>query len=355
MAPMAKPPRCPEHGIVLNPKGECTLCTRRSVVPASGGGLMTWVKPLLIALGALFVIGVVLFFVQRYQRDAIEAEPPPPDTHALPSDGRLRLHVDPPIVQGRRARLRATYSRRTEGHAMRGARVTGTGQDSIFYRLEAIQTMSGIDAMGRVSEYTYEVTTLRIGTTDSTSRPVLTGASVTVQPRVTGRPVVSVEGQQVNAGGNGVYEAFATMTPVLLGAADDPIYGVVQPRAVGESFPVSEAALRPVLDLRMHLDNAEITGNVRVVDASEGRGRLVSDINVEGARPRMSGHDGSSEGYTVRFRETLVVPYVEDGVRDYEANVETALSIRERNGNDVSRLMRYSVFERHERREIPED
>ena len=65
-------PRCPTHGTVLNPQGECTLCARRSELPASSGPPI-WLKTLGAATVIVALIGVVSLVYSYFFRESPDA------------------------------------------------------------------------------------------------------------------------------------------------------------------------------------------------------------------------------------------------------------------------------------------
>jgi hypothetical protein len=348
-------PRCPTHGTVLNPRGECTLCTRRSVVPAPSGPPV-WLKALGAATAVVALIGVVSLVYSYFFREAPDAATGGIGPEA-PADGRYRLYAALPPQLGRRAHIEATYTRRVTSVQRAGGRAMGATPSAAYFRLDAIQQIAAVDPTDGITTFEYQVSSLRIGTTSSDARDVLQNVLVRVQPRPSGEAIITVAGERIEPAVGGTYEAFRTMTPVYLAMNEDERYDVTTRRAVGESWllTLDNAALRRSLGLHLHMDSATVSGRVRLRELGMGLGELEVNLDVTGARPRHIGMDGEVETYTLSSREQISVPVAPEGRRSFDSTTTSSLRVRVPGDDGLSRLFDFEIIELRHQTNTPLD
>lgn len=348
-------PRCPTHGTVLNPRGECTLCTRRSETPAASGPPI-WLKALGVATAVVALIGVISMVYGYFFRESPDAATGGigPD---VPADGRYRLYAALPAQLGRRAHIEATYTRRVTSVQRAGGRAMGATPSAAYFRLDAIQQIAAVDPTDGITAYEYQVTSLRIGTTAADARDVLQNVLVRVQPRPSGEAIVTVAGERIATAVGGTYEAFRTMTPVYLGLNEDERYDVSTRRSVGETWLLSldNAALRRSLGLHLHMDSAGVTGRVRLREIAMGLGALEVNMDVSGARPRHIGMDGEVETYTLSSREQISIPVAPEGRRNFDSTTTSSMRVRVPGDDGLSRLFDFEIIELRHQTNTPLD
>ncbi|MCA9573799.1 MAG: hypothetical protein R3B40_15075 [Polyangiales bacterium] len=347
-------PRCPTHGTVLNPKGECTLCNRRSVTPPASG-VPLWAKALGGATGLVALIGLGSFVYSYFREspDAATGAAAPQE----PSDGRYRIHAALPRTLGRRAHIEATYTRRVSAVQRAGGQARNATPSAAYFRLDAIQRIAAVDPQDGVTTYEYQVSSLRIGTTSADARDLLHDAVVRVQPRPTGEAVITVAGERIEPALGGTYEAFRTMTPVYLGLDEDQRYGLDTRRAPGDSWTVTleNEPLRRSLQLNLHMQDAAAEAHIRFNDVEMGLGALDVGLSVTGARPRNIGMDGTVESYTLSARERLSLPVRPEGRRDFESTTTSTLRVRVPGDDGLSRLFDFELIELRHQTNTPLD
>ena len=349
-------PRCPTHGTVLNPKGECTLCTRRSETPAPSGPPV-WLKALGAATAVVALIGVGSLVYGYFFRESPDAATGGISGPAVPADGRYRLYAALPTQLGRRAHIEATYTRRVTSVQRAGGRAMGATPSAAYFRLDAIQQIAAVDPTDGITTFEYQVSSLRIGTTSGDARDVLQNVLVRVQPRPSGEAIITVAGERIEPAVGGTYEAFRTMTPVYLAMNEDERYDVTARRAVGETWllTLDNAALRRSLGLHLHMDSASVAGRVRLRELAMGLGELEVNMDVTGARPRHIGMDGEVETYTLSTREQISVPVAPEGRRSFDSTTTSSLRVRVPGDDGLSRLFDFEIIELRHQTNTPLD
>ncbi len=346
-------PRCPTHGTVLTPSGECTLCQRRSVAAGAAAGVPLWAKALGGATLFVALVGVASLIYNYVREDPTVATGEV--VSDAPADGRHRLHASLPPRVGRRAHFEATYTRRITAVQHGGGRSVGAAPSGAYFRLDATQRIAAVDPQDGITAYEYDVSSLRIGATTAEAEMVLHDALVRVQPRPSGEPIITVDGERLAPAAGGTYEAFQTMTPVRLGMNDDALYGVDTRRALSETWQLNSDTLNRALRLHLHMDNATATGNATFQSLQGTLGELSVTLQVEGARPRHIGMEGVAERYQLSNRESVTLPTQEDGRRNYDVTANSSLRVRVPAAAGTSRIFDFDIIEILHRTNTPLD
>jgi hypothetical protein len=340
---------------VLNPQGECTLCSRRSELPAATSGPPAWAKALGVATVLVVLVGLGSFIYGYFK------ESPDAATGGVvpqgPADGRYELHAALPPVLGRRAHIEATYTRRVSAVQRAGGRAMNATPSAAYFRLDAIQRIAAVDPTDGITAYEYQVSSLRIGSTSADARDLLHDTLVRVQPRPSGEAIITVAGERLEPVAGGTYEAFRTMTPVYLALDEDRRYELNTRRAPGESWTVTldNEPLRRSLGLHLHMDDAQADVRARLLTVESGLGALEVNMDVTGARPRDIGMDGTVDNYTLSARERFSLPVRAEGRRNFDSTTTSSLRVRVPGDDGVSRLFDFELIELRHQTNTPLD